>query len=176
MLSLCAAASSIARVVMRRQLAQQERAVELLGGPPALAGEALDEDVPLGRKPARGDQPAHTAAELRRAEHRHVREPQRVDRELRVAQRPGREHAHHQEALHALRVLQRQQEADVPAPVVPRHGELADAQLVEHGEDVALQLVLLVAVARHAGPAKAAKVGRDHARVRRDERDHVAPR
>jgi hypothetical protein len=72
-------------------------------------------------------------------------------------------------------VLEREQEAHVAAPVVARDGELPDTELVQDGEHVARELVLLVAAVRHLRPAEAAEVGADHARVRRDEGDHVAP-
>src|SRR5215207_1481426 len=72
-------------------------------------------------------------------------------------------------------MFERQQEADVSTPVVARDAEAVDSKLVEERQDIPHQLVLLVAVLRDVGPPEAAEVRRDHTRVRRDERDHLAP-
>jgi hypothetical protein len=58
---------------------------------------------------------------------------------------------------------------------VTRDRELVHAELVEQRQDISLQLLLLVAGSRRVRPAEAAEVGRDHARVRRDQRDDLAP-
>ena len=76
--------------------------------------------------------------------------------------RPGRQDVEREEALEALRRPQAEQEADPAAPVVADQLHPLDPELVEHGEHVGRQVLLLVAVAGRVGPAEPAQVERQH--------------
>jgi hypothetical protein len=80
-----------------------------------------------------------------------------------------------QVAVEALGGAQAEQEADPAAPVVTDQLHPLQPQLVEDGEHVGRQVLLLVAVAGRVGPAEAAQVQRQHAVAVGQRRHQVAP-
>ena len=114
-------------------------------------------------------------AEARRGDHPLV--PEAPDAQHRAGRDlgEGRIDVEGQEALDALGLAQRDQEADPAAPVVAEEAEALDPELVEQREHVVGQALLLIAARRGVRPAEPAQVGADHAVALGQRADHVAP-
>jgi hypothetical protein len=85
------------------------------------------------------------------------------------------DHVQRHEALDALGVVQAEEEAGQPAPVVREQLDALEAHRVEERDHVARKLLLQVAARRGVGPAHSAQVGHDEAVTIGQQGNDMAP-